>query len=129
MDGKRLYCIRGAVCCENTKDSIQENVGLLCAKVFRENMISAESLVNIQFTVTPDLDALNPATALRHYDTGVDTSAVPLFCSQEPVVRNMLPKVVRLMVTAYFPEGTAVVPSYLNGAQVLRPDLGRGSSV
>ena len=59
----------------------------------------------------------------------MDTSAVPLFCSQEPVVRNMLPKVVRLMVTAYLPEGTAVVPSYLNGAQVLRPDLGRGSSV
>ncbi|MBO4385997.1 MAG: chorismate mutase [Treponema sp.] len=129
MDGKRLYCIRGAVCCENTKESIQENVGFLCSKVFAENKICAQDIVSVQFSVTPDLDAMNPATALRLSDTGVDTSAVPLMCSQEPVVRNMLPKVVRLMVTAYLPEGTSVVPSYLNGAQVLRPDLRRESSV
>jgi len=129
MGGKRLYCIRGAVCCENTKESIAENVGLMCSKVFCDNKISAEDLLNIQFTVTPDLDALNPATALRLSNTGVDTSSVPLMCSQEPVIRNMMPKVIRLMVTAYLPEGTSVKPSYLNGAQLLRPDLQRDSSV
>ena len=129
MNGKRLYCIRGAVCCENTKESIQENVGLLCSRVFSENKICAEDIVSVQFTVTPDLDALNPATAMRLSDTGIDTSHVPLMCSQEPVVRNMKPKVIRLMVTAYLPEGTSVKTSYLNGAQDLRPDLGREGSV
>lgn len=123
MDEKRLYSIRGAVCCQNTKDSVLGGTEKLCKEIFTLNHIEASDIVNIQFTLTPDIDAMNPATALRLSKTGIDTSLVPLFCSQEPVVQNMLDHVIRVMVTVYLPKGTSVKTAYLNGAQALRPDL------
>ncbi len=124
MSEKRLYGIRGATCTENNKDSIIKNVGELCRTVFSKNGLHTEDVVSIQFTVTPDIDELNPATALRKAgDVGLDTSSVPLFCSQEPVVKGMNPKIIRLMVTAYMENGSKPVGAYLNGADVLRPDL------
>lgn len=119
----RIYCIRGAACADNTPESIIENVGAMCKKIFMENNLSSKDLVSIHFTLTPDLDVLNPATALRRTDTGIDTSKVALFCSQEAVIKGMLPKVIRVMVTAYMPEDSELHTAYLNGAQVLRPDL------
>lgn len=119
----RIYCIRGAACAENTPESITEKVGEMCRKLFKENGLSSDDLVSIQFTLTPDLDALNPATALRRTDVGLDTSKVALFCSQEAVIKGMLPKVIRVMITAYMPEGSELHTAYLNGAQALRPDL------
>lgn len=123
MNEERLYCIRGAVCSENTADSITEQVGALCRTLFEQNDISVDRVVSIQFTVTPDLDALNPATALRRADTGFETSAISLFCAQEPVVQGMLPRVVRVMVQCYGKSGMEVRPAYLNGAEALRPDI------
>ncbi len=120
---KRLYSIRGAVCAENTKDSIIENVELLCSKLFSINSIKADDIVNIQFTVTPDLDVLNPATALRFSDTGIDTSRIPLFCAQEPVIKGMLANVIRVMITVYLDKDSICKTAYLNGAEVLRPDI------
>lgn len=119
---KRLYSIRGATCCENTKDSIISSVGELCKTLFARNNVSSEDLVNIQFTVTGDLDALNPATALRNFDTGIDTSATALFCAREPDVKGMMPKTVRVMVTCYLPAGTKLLPVYMNGTDRLRSD-------
>lgn len=119
---KRLYAIRGAVCSENTKESICENTVQMCRKIFLENNIKSEDLVSIQFTMTPDLDQINPATALRRGDVGIDVTKPALFCSQEAVVQNMLPRVIRVMVSVYLEEGTDVVNAYLNGAEVLRPD-------
>lgn len=127
----RLYSIRGAVCCENTASSVEEGVGTLCKKIFKENNIDSSNLgqiVNLQFTITPDIDALNPATAFRHADFGFDVSAVPLFCSQEPVIKGMLPRVIRLMLTLYLPEGSSIKASYINGAQALRPDISGGQT-
>lgn len=123
MTEKKLFSIRGATCAENTVDSIKSSVGELCAKLFSQNKLNADDIVNIQFTVTPDLDTLNPATALRKSEVGIDTSSVPLFCSQEPVIKGMLPKVIRIMITAYMDMGSKISTAYLNGAQALRPDL------
>ena len=124
MNDKRLCSIRGAACSENTAESITDSVGKLCRLMFSGNKLSENDIVNIQFTVTPDLDALNPATALRRCgNTGLDTSVIPLFCSQEPVIRGMLPKVIRIMITAYVPEGFKRKSEYINGAEILRPDL------
>lgn len=119
---RRIYSIRGAVCSENTADSITENVCNMCNDIFTKNSIKAEDLVSIQFTMTPDLDVLNPATALRRGNVVIDTTKTALFCSQEAVIVNMLPKVIRVMVTAYLPEGSEINTVYLNGAQKLRPD-------
>lgn len=126
MENKRLYSIRGAVCTENTPDSIIENVGQLCKQLFDINNLAEDFIVNVQFTVTPDLDSLNPATALRRFgDLGFDSSRIPLFCSQEPVIKGMLPKVIRIMITAYMDAGTVPRTLYLNGAEALRPDLAK----
>ena len=125
MSEKRLYSIRGATFCENTKESITNFVGEMCRQIFSENNLSADDIVSIQFTMTEDLDVLNPATGLRLYsDLGLDVSAVPLFCSQEVKTVGMHEKLVRVLVTCYMPYGAKIHPAYINGAQMLRPDLG-----
>ena len=123
MSEKRLVCIRGAVCTENTIESVTENVGNLYTKIHQENQLAAQDIVSIQFTITPDLTALNPATALRKADKTGECAAIPLFCAAEPVIQNMKPKVIRIMITAYKECGFIPTAVYLNGAQTLRPDL------
>ncbi len=123
MFGKKLFAIRGAVCCENTENSILENVLKMCNELFEVNKIKSCSLVSIQFTMTSDLDAINAATALRRGKTCIDTSSVALFVSQEAQIQNMLPKTVRVMILACLPKKTKIRSVYLNGAQKLRPDM------
>ena len=118
MNQKRLYALRGAVCTEDSPESIEEAVKSLFQQLYSKNSIQDENLVSIQFTVTSDLQSLNPATALRKAGFG---SSVPLFCSQEPEIKGMLKKVVRVLITGYFDEKP--IPVYANGAEVLRPDL------
>ena len=75
--------------------------------------------------MTDDLDAMNPAAALRRAEgLGLDVSAIPLFCSQEVRVSGMPEKTIRVLVTSYMPDGSVVRHAYINGAQALRPDLG-----
>ncbi len=122
MEGKRLYCIRGATCADNDKDSIRAAVRILFDGICDGNEFSGSDIVSVQFTMTRDLDTLNAATALRTCGTRLDVSGVPLFCAQEPEIRGMLPRVIRIMVTVYMKEGCGVRNVYVNGAEVLRPD-------
>ncbi len=121
---KRLAAFRGAVCVENTAESITENVCLMCRELFSRNKIKAEDIVSLQFTITDDITVLNPATALRRGNPGLDVSQVPLFCSQEAKIDRMMPKVIRALLTSYVDEGTERQNVYLNGAEKLRPDFG-----
>ncbi len=114
----RLYGIRGAVCSENTKEDIAKKVSDLYKKVLTENNISEDKIVSIQFSVTPDLTALNPATALRQAGYAQN---IALFCSAEPLMDNGMPFVIRLLLTAYLDQ--APVPVYMHGAENLRSDL------
>lgn len=123
MSEKRLFCIRGACCAENTKESILENTNILFDEIVRNNALEEGEFVSIQFTITPDLDQMNPAAALRHGQNKDIASRVPLFCSQEPVIKGMLAKAVRIMVTVYKDTDFKPKASYINGAQILRPDL------
>ena len=122
---KRLAAFRGAVCVENTPESITENVCLMCRELFSGNSIKAEDIVSLQFTVTKDITKLNPATALRRGDCGLDVSSVPLFCSQEAEIEGMMPLVVRALLTAYADAGLERHNVYLNGAEKLRPDFAK----
>jgi chorismate mutase len=124
MTEKRLYGIRGATVVENTASSIYEQVERMCSSLFRENGIQAEDIVSIQFTVTQDLDALNPATALRRSDCRMDISSCALFCAAEPFVKGGLQHVIRILVTAYLEQGAIPKHIFQNGAEILRPDLG-----
>lgn len=123
---KRLYGIRGAVCTDNNVSSITENVCTLCAQIFLQNGIVPGDIVSIQFTVTDDIDALNPAAALRKGNAGIDVSECALFCSCEPRVKNSLARVIRVLVTSYMNENSLPHHVYLNGAEVLRPDFAYG---
>ena len=119
---KRLAAFRGAVCVENTAESITENVCLMCRELFSRNAIKAEDIVSLQFTITDDITKLNPATALRRGDCGLDVFQVPLFCSQEAKIEGGMKLVVRALLTAYAEEGAERRNVYLNGAEKLRPD-------
>lgn len=123
MNEKRLAAFRGAVCVENTAESITENVCLMCRKLFTRNKIQAEDIVSLQFTITDDITVLNPATALRKGNPGLDVSQVPLFCAQEAKIDGGMPLVVRALLTAYTGESAGRQNVYLNGAEKLRPDL------
>ena len=118
---KRLAAFRGAVCVENTAESITENVCLMCRELFARNNIKAEDIVSLQFTITDDITKLNPATALRRGDCGFDVSQVPLFCSQEAKIEGGMKLVVRALLTAYAEGGAERHNVYLNGAEKLRP--------
>ena len=120
---KRLYGIRGAVTAENTKESISEKTVEMCALLFKENNLKPEDFVSLQFTLTNDLDEMNPCAALRRSYKEMDVSKIPLFCSQEAYIKGALEKVVRVLATVYMEEGSVPQNVYLDGAAVLRPDL------
>ena len=125
---KRLAAFRGAVCVENTAESITENVCLMCRELFTRNNIKAEDIVSLQFTITDDITVLNPATALRKGNPGLDVTKFPLFCSQEAKIDGGMKFVVRALLTSYVDSADGKIPErknvYLNGAEKLRPDFG-----
>ncbi len=118
MNDTRLYAVRGAVCCENNQGSIERFIPLLYRTIIEENSIQERDIVSVMFTVTPDLTALNPAAALRRAGLG---ETVALFCAAEPIIDGGLPYVTRVLITYYGHERPR--HAYLNGAEVLRPDL------
>ena len=120
----RLYGIRGATGAENTKESIISNVQQMCSAIFLKNKLRENDIVSIQFTITKDLTAMNPAAALRKGgDCGIDVSKVPLFCSAEPEIDGSPEKMIRVLVTSYADENTEIHHVYINGGEKLRPDL------
>lgn len=120
---KRVYAVRGAVFAENTKEDIQEKTSAIFNQAVKDNSIVASDIVSIQFSLTKDLDIMNPATALRLGKTEIDVSAAPLFCTQEAFIQGGRPKVIRLLLTAYLEKPP--VPVYIGGAEVLRPDFAK----
>ncbi len=120
---KRLYGIRGAVCCENTKQDIQKAVETMCSQLFSRNIFCPEDLVSLHFTMTGDLDAFNPAAALRKSSLGHLVQQAALFCSAEAPVVGSLPRTIRVLVTMYMEEGSIPHHCYTGGAEVLRPDF------
>lgn len=118
---EKLTGIRGASCiADDTPEAVQAAVTELFATLYEKNAIKEKNIVSIQFTLTPDIQSLNPAAALRRAGYAV---SCPLFCSQEPVIKGMLPRTVRVLITLY--SRKAAVPVYINGAERLRPDLCR----
>lgn len=115
---ERIHAVRGAVCCENTEESIAIRIPELYRSLLDTNGIDESAIVSIQFSVNRELTALNPATALRRAGCAGD---IPLFCAAEPFIDGYLENVIRILVTYYGKD--APVSAYLHGAEVLRPDL------
>lgn len=97
----------------------------MCLKLFAENKLVQKDFVSIQFTITEDLNVMNPAMALRKGQDEFDVSQIPLFSSQEAKVVGSPEKMVRVLVTAYMDENAKPVHAYINGGEKLRPDFAR----
>jgi chorismate mutase len=119
ITGKRLFALRGATRCLNEPEDITEQVGRLYDELLALNSVAEPDIVSIFFSVTADLDALNPATGLRRYGRAGEAS---LFVLQEAAVQGGLERTVRALIHCYLDEGARVRHVYRNGAEVLRPD-------
>lgn len=124
---RRLSAIRGAVTAENTKESIQVQTVRLVKEIIEQNNLNLKDFVTIQFSLTRDLDELNPATALRlgKDELPYDLSGVPLFCTQEAYIKDGLEKVIRVLISGYFKNPKKHKFVYLDGAKALRPDIAK----
>jgi len=122
MTGKRLFALRGAAQCKNQADDITEQVGLLYDELLSRNSLEEGDIVSVIFSVTADLDALNPATALRKSGRAGDLS---LFALQEAPSQGGLPRTLRVLIHCYLEESAGPRYVYRNGAEALRPDWAR----
>ena len=116
----RLYALRGATSVtENDADAILAGTDELMREILKRNGLGAENLVSCIFTLTPDLDAQFPAVAARE----MGLSSVPLLCAREIPVPGALPRVIRVLIHGYKPDGTPPEHVYLGDAVKLRLDL------
>jgi chorismate mutase len=116
---KRLYALRGATQCLNHEDDMSRRIAALYDRLLEDNHVAEGDIVSLIFSVTTDLDARNPAAALRASGRG---QHLALFCVQEPQAAGSLERTVRILIHCYLEEGSPVRHVYQNGAEVLRPD-------
>ena len=118
-----VSAVRGAVSIEeNTPGEITQAVEELISKITEQNGLAEEQLIHIIFSITEDITALNPATALRKFGF----STVPLFCVQEAKCDGMLERVIRVLITFNNEQKISPQPVYLGRTRNLRPDLHEG---
>ena len=116
----RLIALRGATTVnENDAEAILAATDELMREILSRNELGADDLVSCIFTLTPDLDAEFPAVAARK----MGLSNVPLLCAREIPVPGALPKVIRVLIHAYAPNGHKPEHVYLHEARKLRLDL------
>ncbi|MFC8174539.1 chorismate mutase [Streptomyces sp. NPDC057242] len=116
-----VRAVRGAVQLDRDEAGhMRERVEELLAAVLARNGLTAEDLISIWFTATPDLRSDFPAAAARH--TGLVD--VPLICARELDVEGAMPRVVRLLahVETELPK-SRIAHVYLGAAAALRKDI------
>lgn len=116
---KRLFALRGAVQCLNEVEDIKKQVAGLYDELLLRNNLEEADLVSVFFTVTEDIDAMNPASALRQ---GGRAAEAALFVSQEAKIQGGLERTIRILIHCYLENGAIPVHVYQNGAEILRPD-------
>jgi chorismate mutase len=119
MEEKRLFALRGATRCLNEEGDIRKQVAALYDELLKANGLKEEDLVSVIFSVTGDLDELNPASALRREGRAAEAA---LFVTQEAKVKGSLERTVRLLIHCYLEKGLRPAHVYRNGAEILRPD-------
>jgi len=119
MKEKRLFALRGAVQCLNDPEDIQKQVTAMYDELLLKNELGEEDIVSIVFSVTSDLDAKNPASALRQEGRAGEAA---LFVTQEARTRGGMERVIRVLIHCYLDASRKPVHVYRNGAEALRPD-------
>jgi chorismate mutase len=119
---KKLFALRGAAQCLNHGEDITRQVTALYDELLGANNLAEGDIVSLIFSVTGDLDAKNPAAALRQSGRGGDLA---LFSLQEADISGGLERTIRVLIHCYLPEDAVPRHIYRNGAEVLRPDRSR----
>ncbi len=116
----RLYALRGAISVEhNDARQILDATTELMQAIMERNTLEPRDVVSCIFTATEDLDAEFPAVAAR----ALGFDRVPLLCAREIPVPDALPRVIRVLIHYYAPEGHESQHVYLGEARALRADL------
>jgi chorismate mutase len=99
---------------------MDEQVSQLMTAVLERNALTADDLISVWFTATPDLRSDFPAAAARKLGI-VD---VPLICAQELDIEGAMPRVVRILahVESERPK-SGINHVYLGSAAALRKDI------
>ena len=119
LNMKKLYALRGATQCENTIQDICEQVTAMYDELLGSNELEEKDIVSVMFSVTDDIDVINPCTALRKSNRA---SSLALFSAKEPKILMSLERTIRVIIHCYLNEQTTVKHVYRNGAEILRPD-------
>lgn len=116
-----VRAVRGAITVENnSREEILEATAELLKEMMEKNDIAKSSMIQIIFTLTPDLNAVFPAVAAR--ELGITN--VPLMCMNEIPVKGALEKCVRILLDFNTQKTLDDIRHvYLKGAKVLRPDI------
>jgi chorismate mutase len=116
-----IRAVRGATQLDaDQADHLLERTAELMQEVLKRNGLTADDVISIFLTATPDLRSAFPAAAVR----ALGITDVPLMCAQELDVDGAMPRVVRLMAHVETPlPRDAVRHVYLHGTTVLRDDL------
>jgi chorismate mutase len=120
---KILKALRGAVCTRNTREEIHSRTLLLYEGLLKANGLAEADIVSLFFSLTPDLDALNPAAALRQSGKAGELA---MMVFQEGVIQGSLPGTIRALIHCYMDADSPVRHVYLEGAELLRPDWTAG---
>jgi chorismate mutase len=118
-----VRAVRGAIQIDaDTREDVLEGSAELVTAVLERNKLSADDIISILFTATPDLTAEFPAYAARL----LGLTDVPLMCASEIAVPGAMPRVLRLLAHVETDLARADVRHvYLRGAAALRSDLPR----
>ena len=114
--------IRGAITVkEDKKEEIWLAARHLVTKILSQNELHAENIGAIIFSMTGDLKAGFPSSAVRQLPK---LRLVPLFDTVEPAIEDSLEKCIRVLILADVnKEQNDIHHVYLGGAKNLRPDL------
>ena len=118
--------IRGAVTVDsNTMGAIRESTQKLLTEIVEQNRLVLDDIASVFFTGTTDLDEEVPARAARE----MGWTAIPMFCAQEMMVKDGLPRCIRVMLLVNTDKKQHKIQHvYLGEAARLRPDLSQGDT-
>jgi chorismate mutase len=116
-----VRAIRGATqVAANTAEAITEATQELVREILLANSLTADDVISVLFTSSPDLNAAFPAAAAR--SLGFENT--PLICSVEIDVPGALERTVRVLAhvqTTLLKNEISHI--YLHGAKALRRDI------
>lgn len=124
----RARAIRGATTVpENSPIAIELAVTELLDELEAKNAIPTQDMVSVTFSVTPDLDAIFPASVARRRPGWHN---VPLLDVQQMAVQGSLERCIRLLLhfNCSIPQ-RQICHTYLRNAKRLRPDLAQPEAV